>query len=296
MSKQNNLTDFLESLATKIRSILNPIDESQPGSAEPPASGEVVESDEGEIQSLSDTTSTLINPQDFESKIDSIYQKGKEEGGPANVTATAADVVEGKTFGSGGPNIGTGTLTNRTEPVTATSSSYNSNLIRLGVPLGAYQIDTTVDSPQDTIASIIGLTAAKLVTGNTVLGVAGTASGGGAPALLCSSYFLPRSWGGSGTSSVGKSVNYYNSSCFNSSGTCISAGYYTIMRFAYASAQGDASSWVSIYVNGGNYGSTGVSASVWLPYGATTDCSSYYEGTGGGSDNKVVAVLAIFKQ
>ena len=74
MAKNNNLGDFLAGIANKIRELL--------GTTDP------------------------INPQDFEDKIqtvrDDAYSQGFAEGGPTGITATAANVLAGKVFGSGG--------------------------------------------------------------------------------------------------------------------------------------------------------------------------------------------------
>ena len=161
MAKNDNLTDFLKGLADKFRSVL--------GTADP------------------------LNPQDFEDKIqtvrDEAYSQGFAEGGPTGITATAPDVLSGKVFGSGGSAKATGTMPDQSNSIrtitTDTSDqsngafwlrpendlwiapgkgywgSWNWNISRLQIKAA-------------NLASAIGLTAAKLLKGQTVLGITGT--------------------------------------------------------------------------------------------------------------------------
>ena len=161
MAKNNNLGDFLAGIANKIRGLL--------GTTDP------------------------INPQDFEDKIqtvrDEAYSQGFAEGGPTGITATAPDVLSGKVFGSGGSAKATGTMPDQSNSIrtitTDTSDqsngafclrpendlwiapgkgywgSWNWNISRLQIKAA-------------TLASAIGLTAAKIVKGNTILGIAGS--------------------------------------------------------------------------------------------------------------------------
>lgn len=163
MAKNDNLTDFLKGLADKFRSVL--------GTADP------------------------LNPQEFEDKIqtvrDEAYSQGFAEGGPTGITATAPDVLSGKVFGSGGSAKATGTMPDQSNSIrtitTDTSDqsngafwlrpendlwiapgkgywgSWNWNISRLQIKAA-------------NLASAIGLTAAKIVRGNTILGISGAAS------------------------------------------------------------------------------------------------------------------------
>lgn len=269
MAKNNNLGDFLAGIANKIRGLL--------GTTDP------------------------INPQDFEDKIQGVYDKGFSEGGPSGITATDADVLAGKVFGSGGNAKSTGTMPDRGQYQYGTFGKGTDYVAINALPEGYYHSDGQSWAPEARIsnsdmASGIGLTAAKILKGNTILGVAG--SGVGKPALLCSATFLPRSYGASDKSNVTvkKTVNYYNSAYFNSSGSCVKTGTYTVMRFGFTAAQGDAYSAISIKVGSTKYNDTGATANVTIKSGTDTTCSAIYRGTGNGSDNRVVAVLAIFAE
>ena len=150
MAKSDNLTDFLKGLADKLRSVL--------GTAEP------------------------ISPQEFEDKIQGVYDKGFSQGGPTGITATAADVLSGKVFGSGGSAKATGTMPSRASVSTASAVTYDGVRVMGRFPYGYYpnydSSGAALYLPNANVASAIGLTAAKLVKGNTVLGIAGT---GGTP-------------------------------------------------------------------------------------------------------------------
>lgn len=217
-------------------------------------------------------------------------------------TAGTSHVLSGKTFYSGNKTLKTGTMTNLGSGQAAKAVKDDGTNLVMSSPLGAYTENYTgysypvLYSSRSTVASAIGLTAAKLVSGNSVLGLTGT--GKGKPALLCSATFLPRSYGASDKSNVtvSKTVNYYNSEYFNSSGSCIKTGKYSIMRFGFTAAQGDAYSAISIKVGSTNYNETGATANVTINSGTGTTCSAIYRGTGNGSDNRVVAVLAIFAE
>lgn len=269
MAKNNNLGDFLAGIANKIRGLL--------GTTDP------------------------INPQDFEDKIQGVYDKGFSEGGPSGITATDTDVLAGKVFGSGGNTKSTGTMPDRASvsrptKYQATDGAHLYSWIPYGYCSNYDSNGHLIEQPFGSVASAIGLTASKILKGNTVLGIAG--SGVGKPALLCSATFLPRSYGGSDKSNVtvSKTVNYYNSAYFNSSGSCVKTGKYTVMSFGFSAAQGDAYSAVSIKVGSTNYNKTGAKANVTINSGTGTTCSAIYKGTGNGSDNRVVAVLAIFAE
>lgn len=148
MAKNDNLTDFLKGLADKFRSVL--------GTADP------------------------LNPQDFEDKIqtvrDEAYSQGFAEGGPTGITATAPDVLSGKVFGSGGSAKATGTMPNAAGSTLTTTTRSLSGGYLIYQPPGVGYVDTSTKlrCAQANVASTIGLTAAKLMAGSNVLGIAGT--------------------------------------------------------------------------------------------------------------------------
>lgn len=156
MAKSDNLTDFLKGLADKLRSVL--------GTAEP------------------------ISPQEFEDKIQEVYGKGFAEGGPTGITAKADDVLAGKVFGSGGSAKATGTMLDQSNAI-RTITTDTSDMVK-----GAFQKNgndiwiapgngywgnwdwskSRLTIPGSHLASAIGLTAAKLLKGESVLGITGT--------------------------------------------------------------------------------------------------------------------------
>ena len=148
MAKNDNLTDFLKGLADKFRSVL--------GTADP------------------------LNPQEFEDKIqavrDEAYSQGFAEGGPTGITATAPDVLYGKVFGSGGSAKATGTMPNQAgATLTTTTRSLSGGYLIYQPPSAGYMTTATkLRCAQANVASTIGLTAAKLMAGSNVLGIAGT--------------------------------------------------------------------------------------------------------------------------
>lgn len=151
MAKNDNLTDFLKGLADKFRSVL--------GTADP------------------------LNPQDFEDKIqtvrDDAYSQGFAEGGPTGITATAPDVLSSKVFGSGGSAKATGTMPDRGQYQYGHFGSGTNYVAINALPEGYYHSDGQSWAPEARIsnsdmASGIGLTAAKLLKGQTVLGITGT--------------------------------------------------------------------------------------------------------------------------
>ena len=154
MAKNDNLTDFLKGLADKFRSVL--------GTADP------------------------LNPQEFEDKIqtvrDEAYSQGFAEGGPTGITATAPDVLSGKVFGSGGSAVATGTMPDNIGSSKAVAWGYNGTNLYMAFAHGHYPAETHWDKantsevyvPNANVASVIGLTAAKLLKGQTVLGITGT--------------------------------------------------------------------------------------------------------------------------
>jgi hypothetical protein len=151
VAKNDNLTDFLKGLADKFRSVL--------GTADP------------------------LNPQEFEDKIqtvrDEAYSQGFAEGGPTGITATAPDVLSGKVFGSGGSAKATGTMPDRGEYQYGHFGSGPNYVSITSLPEGYYHSDghswaPEARVPNSDMASGIGLTAAKLLKGQTVLGITGT--------------------------------------------------------------------------------------------------------------------------
>lgn len=158
MAKTNNLTDFLTGLADKFRSKLG-------GTA-------------------------LINPQSFESKIDEVYQKGYDSApqgvDTSDATAAADDVQNGKTFYAGGVKK-TGSLDVTAglidSAVTVVDEPRNNQIYAQNAGISQKAIynkntKTKLLIPYEKAISAIGLTADKIVSGNTILGVAGTAQTG----------------------------------------------------------------------------------------------------------------------
>ena len=158
MAKTNNLTDFLTGLADKFRSKLG-------GTA-------------------------LINPQNFESKIDEVYQKGYDDApkgvDTSDATAAADDVQNGKTFYAGGVkktgslNVTAGLVDSA---VTVVDEPRNNRIYAQNAGISQKAIynkntKTKLLIPYEKAISAIGLTADKIVSGNTILGVNGTATTG----------------------------------------------------------------------------------------------------------------------
>lgn len=120
----------------------------------------------------------------FTTESDGVYVTYKQNG--SNVkkklgsegNAAVSDVLSGKTF-SNADGIGlTGTMADKTATaaVSATASLDSTNKrLKMTVPaVGKYGTNNYLYSAFSTVASLIGLTAAKLAKGNTVLGVTGT--------------------------------------------------------------------------------------------------------------------------
>lgn len=151
MAKNDNLTDYLTGLADKLRGLL------------------------GQTEKM--------NPQSFEEKIQEVYDRGFASGGPdaESITATAEQVVSGKTFGAGGQEVRTGTMPLRVTGQAANSCVLRDETLYYRLPHGCWPntySDTECEAGmgQAAVAEAIGLTAEKLVEGNTVLGVEGGAA------------------------------------------------------------------------------------------------------------------------
>lgn len=141
------------------------------------------------------------------------YPSGGAGGGVSSdeLTANLSDVVKGKTVVAGdtGDEIGTGTLEltgnagtgdvvknkgfyttdpktkqagtledkNGTTQAAAASLDTTNSRVQMAIPvLGRYNTSSKLYVAFATLASLIGLTAAKLISGNTILGIAGTAT------------------------------------------------------------------------------------------------------------------------
>ena len=94
-------------------------------------------------------------------------------------TATAAQILSGQTAWVGGSKL-TGTMVNKsgTTEYTATAAldSTNSELEMTVPATGYYTSNNKLKATFATIASLIGLTSAKLARGNTVLGITGNSN------------------------------------------------------------------------------------------------------------------------
>lgn len=149
MAKNDNLTDYLTGLADKLRGLL------------------------GQTEKM--------NPQSFEEKIQEVYDLGFASGGPdaASITATAEQVVSGKTFGAGGQELRTGTMPLRVTGQAANSCVLRDETLYYRLPHGCWpntysNTECEAGMGQAAVAEAIGLTEDKLVSGQTVLGVTGT--------------------------------------------------------------------------------------------------------------------------
>jgi hypothetical protein len=103
-------------------------------------------------------------------------------GGGGNLTGDAAvgDVLAGKTFYNTDPHAKqTGTLPDKSgQSVVAAAGDISGGQYRLLAPAAAkYSSGTRLQRPQANVAVDIGLTAEKLVKGNTVLGIDGIGQG-----------------------------------------------------------------------------------------------------------------------
>ena len=96
--------------------------------------------------------------------------------------AAAANVLKDKTFYSTDTKTKlTGSMTNNSDTTKSATGSLDATnkRVQLAVPANAYyNTSSKLYIAYSTLASLIGLTAAKIVSGNTILGIAGTATVG----------------------------------------------------------------------------------------------------------------------
>ena len=95
-------------------------------------------------------------------------------------TATTGDVVSGKTFNSASGIEQVGTLADKTgvsEYIATASLDSTNNELEMAIPsTGKYNTSNKLKAAFSTIASLIGLTSAKLIKGNTILGITGNSN------------------------------------------------------------------------------------------------------------------------
>ena len=94
-------------------------------------------------------------------------------------TAAAENVLAGKTFSSADGVNQTGTMTNRSNTTLAATFGLADGYVRAKIPADGFYSGTNsfLNATYASVASLIGLTAPKIVSGNTILGIAGTGGG-----------------------------------------------------------------------------------------------------------------------
>ena len=156
------------------------------------------------------------SPTDIVAAIKQIYTERYTAGVSATKkgTAGAAQVLEGYTFTNSSSVGEPGSMPNKTKTTNyvATASLDSANkYVKYRLPAaGYYSTGNYLYATYSTIATLIGLTAAKIVKGNTILGIAGT---GGA-----SGYYKKYShtgWFTSATVSITDYSNYKNITASN---------------------------------------------------------------------------------
>lgn len=132
----------------------------------------------------------------------------------SSVTAVAGNVLVGKVFVTADGTVTTGTMANNTGAVKMTdgiSLVPNGSTVRLSIPstgAGYYDDTSTIAASYSDMATAIGLTANKIIAGNTILGVAGSVPNRGAVSatidgLTTTSYTIPAGYhNGSGKVSL----------------------------------------------------------------------------------------------
>lgn len=96
----------------------------------------------------------------------------------SDATATASDILNGKTaYLSDGKNMGSMPDKSGTTQDTVAADDTVNNYINLSIPAnGYYNTLAKLRESYADLAALIGLTATKIVVGNTILGIAGIAS------------------------------------------------------------------------------------------------------------------------
>ena len=116
------------------------------------------------------------NKQDIMDKLDSIENIFKKAW---DATATDSDIVKPKTAYNGNTLL-TGTLEDKTGTTSYTANTTldsTNKLLRMQVPsVGKYGVGNYLQQSFANIANLIGLTSAKLLKNNTVLGITGNSS------------------------------------------------------------------------------------------------------------------------
>lgn len=116
------------------------------------------------------------NKQDIMDKLDSIENIFKKA---VDATATDSDIVKPKTAYNGNTLL-TGTLEDKTGTTSYTANTTldsTNKLLRMQVPsVGKYGVGNYLQQSFANIANLIGLTSAKLLKNNTILGITGNSS------------------------------------------------------------------------------------------------------------------------